>query len=86
MSNIFREAVMSDTRLELKNKMKEDAKRAWQTIKDVFNRYSKYGVVALGLAAGSAMSSDDASKYAESLSTNTKFISVKTGSKHSEQY
>ncbi len=77
MSNIFREAVMSDTRLELKNKMKEDAKRAWQTIKDVFNRYSKYGVVALGLAAGSAMSSDDASKYAESLKSGNQKLENK---------
>ena len=77
MSNIFREAVMSDTRLELKNKMKEDAKHAWQTIKDVFNRYSKYGVVALGLAAGSAMSSDDASKYAESLKSGNQKLENK---------
>ena len=61
---------MSDTRLELKNKMKEDAKRAWQTIKEVVNRYSKYGMVALGLAAGVSMISDGTiGKYAESLKT-----------------
>lgn len=77
MSNIFREAVMSDTRLELKNKMKEDAKRAWQTIKDVFNRYSKYGVVALGLATGSVMSSDDVSKYTESLKSGNQKLENK---------
>ena len=77
MSNIFREAVMSDTRLELKNKMKEDAKRAWQTIKDVFNRYSKYGVVALGLATGSVMSSDDVSKYTEGLKSGNQKLENK---------
>lgn len=68
MSDIFREAVMSDTRSELKNKMQEDAKRAWQTIKEAFNRYSQYGVVALGLATGVTLGADDkASQYAQNL-------------------
>ena len=77
---------MSDTRSELKNKMKEDAKRAWQTIKDVFNRYSQYGVVALGLVTGVTLGADESStQYAKSLSKGNQKLENKLKIKEVKQ-
>lgn len=43
---------MSITRAELEINMKEDARRAWEKIKNTVKHYATYGLMAIGLSSG----------------------------------